>query len=208
MEDYYSARLHMVNNQLIPNQIKNQDILNAMLNIPRHIFVEENWSKVAYIDGSLPIGKNRRILEPLLLAKMLTACRIDKNSTVLDIGCGTGYSTAIIASIAKHVVAIEPIMQLAKKAKSLLQSINLNNYVVKVCELNTGDIKSAPFDVIFINGIFNKITDTLLKQLKKNGRLIVIEPCDSISKVVQYNDIDQRILREELFPATADFLSN
>jgi protein-L-isoaspartate(D-aspartate) O-methyltransferase len=104
MEELARARMNMVQNQLVPNQIINHILLEAMSSVPRHLFVDERWSQVAYTDCALPVTNTRKLMEPLLFAKMVEACRIDKTSKVLNIGCGFGYSSIILSKLAESVI--------------------------------------------------------------------------------------------------------
>lgn len=205
-DEYGLARLNMIRNQLIPNQITNLVLLEAMSSMPRHLFVDEKYSSVAYSDGSFSIDSKRRLLEPLLFAKMVEACKIDKTSKILDIGCGFGYSSIILAKMAELVVGIDNDITTITQAKYLAGNLNVTNCFFKVKELFDYCAEEFLFDIIFINGALHEVPSVLFDQLTHKGRMVLLEPSAGILKLVLYFKSPKGISREELFAATADFV--
>ena len=206
MKDFNQARTNMVKNQVMTNNVFNHNILDAMQEVPRHEFIEGKWREMAYLDTRLPLDKNRKMLEPAVFARMLDACWISKDDSVLDIACGSGYSIAIIAKLAKKVIGLESINSLAIKAADYVKREGLNNVAIKSGNLLAGAPENAPYDIIIINGALNKAPDELLMQLKNKGRLVFIEHSSGIMKAVKYMLINGSYNKVELFDAYAELL--
>ncbi len=208
MDNLAIARHNMVQNQIIPSSVTNDEIITAMRQTPRHLFVEPHWQGVAYSDGRLPVAPGRTLLQPETLAKMLQAAQITSQDTVLEIGCATGYTTALLAKLAQEVVAIDNVHNLVVAAGEHLLQLKCKNVTVCFGELLAGHMGCAPYDVIFINGHFHSGSlATLLGQLQDNGRLILIEDCAGITKAVLYANIKGTCSRVELFAAAAEYLN-
>lgn len=152
-----------------------EGIVEALGNVPREQFVPEHLRGSAYIDEDLPVGKGRYLLAPLVLAKMLALAEIRKTDKVLDVGCATGYSTAVLGQLAEKVVAVEEQMELAEKARQLLTRLHIPNAEVITGPLAPGYPGSGPYDVIFINGAIQALPDALVVQLTEGGRLVAVE---------------------------------
>lgn len=186
MEDkvYFEiAKTNMIKNQIMPNDVNNDEILEAFYEVSREKFVPDDWKSVCYYDGSIRLSEKRYILQPEIFAKMLKAVGVESGSKVLDVACGTGYSSAVIAEIAKEVVSLESEQDLAIKAAKLLSGSD--NIYVKHGELLTGAIENAPYDIIFVNGALDQEPIRLIDQLKEGGRLIYVKMLpDKIKKSV------------------------
>lgn len=172
---FVAARRNMVECQLVPGNVMQEDIVEAMANVPREQFVPDNLRGNAYIDEDLPLTKKRYLLAPLVLARMLELAAIKKTDTVLDVGCATGYSTAILGQLAEKVVAVEEQLELAEKARQLLIRLHIPNAEVITGPLAPGYPSSGPYDIIFINGAIQHLPDTLSDQLAEGGRLVAIQ---------------------------------
>ncbi|AIF80990.1 protein-L-isoaspartate O-methyltransferase [endosymbiont of Acanthamoeba sp. UWC8] len=206
MKDFNQARTNMVKNQVMTNNVFNHNILDAMQEVPRHEFIEGKWREMAYLDARLPLDKNRKMLEPAVFARMLDVCGVSKDDSVLDVACGSGYSTAIIAKLAKKVIGLESINSLAIKAADYVKKEGLNNVAIKSGNLLAGAPENAPYDIIIINGALNKAPDELLMQLKNKGKLVFIEHSSGIMKAVKYTLINSSYNKVELFDAYAELL--
>ena len=183
MEDkaYYEiAKMNMIKNQIMPNDVNNDEILEAFCEVSREKFVPEEWKSVCYYDGSIKLSEKRYVMQPENFAKMLKAAGITSNSKVLDVACGMGYSSAVISKIAKEVVSVESEQDLAHSAAKLLSGSK--NISVKHGELLTGASEDAPYDVIFVNGVLHQEPVRLIDQLSEGGRLIYVK---SISENVK-----------------------
>lgn len=207
MDYFEQARINMVNNQILPNKVTGEKLLTAFSEVPRHIFFEGKWQKVAYCDARLPLEKTRFLLSPEVFAKMVSSLQLQGKEKVLDIACGSGYSTAILSMVAGSVVAVENINSLALKAANNLVFMNINNIAIKEGELFKGAPENAPYDAIIINGAVNEVPKSLTDQLASNGKLIAIQKfSDSICKAVMVENFNNSISKRELFDCYADFL--
>jgi protein-L-isoaspartate(D-aspartate) O-methyltransferase len=207
MDKYLQARNNMVSNQLTPNYVVNQEILDAMRELPRHEFAGEEWREVSYYDGKIPLGEGRYMLQPEILARMIQSLQLGKNEKVLEIACGTGYATAILSRLASEVVAVESISELALKASNILPKLGLKNISVKRDELFAGASEKAPFDAILINGKVRDIPLNLIGQLREGGRLVYIEQRGAaFSKAVLSVKYGNALDKIDLFEASGESL--
>ncbi len=164
----------MVETQLIPRGIKDKRVINAMLTIPRHLFVPEEalWSQ-AYSDFPLPIGEKQTISQPYIVALMTQELNADKGDKVLEIGTGSGYQAAVLSGLVKEVYTIEIIEPLAKSAEERLSREGYKNVKVKNADGYFGWEENASFDAIIVTAAANHIPPPLIEQLKDGGRLII-----------------------------------
>jgi len=164
----------MVETQLIPRGIKDKRVINAMLTIPRHLFVPEEalWSQ-AYSDFPLPIGEKQTISQPYIVALMTEAIELKGAERVLEIGTGSGYQTAILSMLAEKVYSIERISSLAARARKVLDSINCSNVVIKIGDGTLGWPEESPYDAILTTAAAPEIPKCYIDQLKIGGRLII-----------------------------------
>ena len=174
MTDFAVARYNMVESQLRPNKVTDQRVVDAMMSVPREAFVPAASRGVAYVDDALAVAKGRYLMEPMVFARMLQAAEVQPGDVVLDIGCGTGYSCAIIAQLAATVVGIEADPDLAAKAGNALADVGVDNAVVIAGPHNVGYPDQAPYDVIFVNGAVAEAPSALLEQLADGGRLVTV----------------------------------
>lgn len=154
--------------------IVSEDILSVIMNIPRHIFVDEALASRAYENTALPIGYNQTISQPYIVARMveiLLAAGEIKN--VLEVGTGCGYQTAVLAQLVEHVYSVERIDALLQKARQKLLLLKCNNVRVKYGDGNIGWSQFAPFDGIIVSAAPIGVPETLLEQLAMNGRLVI-----------------------------------
>ncbi len=172
--DYAQARIKMVDNQIRTTDVTAHSVLSAFGSVPREAFVPENLKALAYIDNDMEVAPGRFVMQPSPLAKLLQLGEIHKTDKVLEVGCATGYASAILAQLAGSVVALESDAQLIEAAKSNLTAIGVDNVRVVQGDLEKGYPPEAPYDVIFINGSVEFVPDALLKQLKDGGRLISV----------------------------------
>lgn len=200
MELFDIARKNMVSGQVLPNGVSNPSVIEVLSRIPRHIFVSDEMQGIAYFDGGLPVGYGRNILPPLIFAKMLEAMEITGGESVLDIACGTGYSSAVLANLCKKVVAVESESELASKAHLNLNKIGVDNVIIMVNPLAIGHETGAPYDAILINGAVKEIPEGLFAQLGENGRLVVvIADDDNSGKIMLYKKDHGSIIATEIF---------
>jgi len=167
------ARRRMVETQIIDRGIKDRMVIEAMFKVPRHIFVEEAISSQAYSDSPLPIGEKQTISQPYMVALMTELLELNGSEKVLEIGTGSGYQAAILATIASRVYTVERIRPLALRARKALDSIGLFNVNIKIGDGTDGWQEEAPFDAILVTAGAPDIPDILIAQLGSGGKLII-----------------------------------
>ena len=140
----------MVEGQVKPNKVTDPAIIDAMLEIPRELFVPSAQRGVAYVDEDLPIGRGRYLIEPMVLARMIQEAEIGAGDVVLDVGCASGYSTAVMARLANTVVAVESDHEFAQQAGTLLSQLGVDNAVVMEGTLTAGYPAQAPYQRILV----------------------------------------------------------
>ena len=205
MNYYHSARIAMVKNQLMTNKVSNQELLEIFEQIPRHEFVDGEWKSVAYSDARLPMSSNRTMLSPDLLARMIQALDIEATHKVLAVGCGTGYTLAILAQLCAKVVGVEADNALAAKAATWVTKNQLDNVSVVVAEYFRGAPDDAPYNAIIVEGSVASCPKNLLDQLAFDAKLVCIEKQgEGISKVTLYQNCHGVISRMEIFDGYGD----
>ncbi len=173
--EFAELRVRMVDGQVRTTDVTDNRLLDAMLAIPREAFVEPRLKPLAYIDEDLEIAPGRFMMEPSPFAKLVQLADVGASERVLDIGCGTGYSTAVLALIAEHVTGVESEASLAEAARTALASLGASNATVVVGPLTAGHADGAPYDVILINGAVDAVPPHLFDQLREGGRLVAVE---------------------------------
>ena len=164
---------HMVDSQLISRGISDPRVLDAMLRIPRHEFVSASNRAQAYEDHPLPIGDGQTISQPNVVALMLESLQLTATDTVLEVGTGSGYATALLAELAANVFSIERHASLAANARAVLASLGYANVRVFTGDGTLGLPDYAPFDAILVSAASFDIPPALLSQLREAGRLII-----------------------------------
>ncbi len=209
MMDYTRLRQQFVDNQIRPSEITNRELVQAILAVPREIFVEPAEQPFAYSDLELPMSSaapDRRMIDPVQLARLLQALSIGREAKVMVIGCGTGYSAALLARIAGSVVAIEEHEQLAAAAQENLRSIGAANVKVVRSKLADGYPDEAPYDAIVMDGAVEFVPEGVLAQLAPAGQLVVIERQERISRAMLYERLRAGASKWPLFEAWATSL--
>lgn len=171
MTDFAARRTMMVDTQVRPSDVTKFPIIDAMLSVPRELFVPREQAEAAYISENVPIAPGRVVLEPRTLGKLLDAINIEGNELVLDIGAGYGYSSALVARMAEAVIAVEEDETLAAEAQSILSDQGADNVVVHTGPLIDGAVQHGPYDAILIQGGVEQVPVGLLDQLKEGGRI-------------------------------------
>lgn len=193
MSDVNAARFNMVESQIRPNAVSDNRIMDALHAVPRDRFVPAGVAEHAYMDESIEVASGRYLMTPSVLAKLIQAADINDESLVLDVGCATGYSTVILASLASAVVALEEDEALADLATANLAELEVDNAAVVTGPLIAGYAGQGPYDVIFINGSVDAVPEALFDQLGDGGRLAVIIDGPSVGQATVFtksgNDI-------------------
>lgn len=170
---YEPKRLEMVERQIAGRGVKDPRVLEAMRTIPRHLFVPEAEMPHAYEDRPLPIGSGQTISQPYIVAFMTEQLHLTGNETVLEIGTGSGYQTAVLARVAKKVYTIEIRKELADEAAERLKRLGITNAEVKTGDGYMGWPEHAPFDGILVTAAPERIPPPLLEQLASPGRMVI-----------------------------------
>jgi protein-L-isoaspartate(D-aspartate) O-methyltransferase len=171
--DFVALRQAMVDGQLADRGIRDPRVLNAMLTVPRHLFVPQTERIYAYQDRPLPIGQNQTISQPYIVALMTELLLLQEDDKVLEIGTGSGYQAAILGQLAGEVHTIERHADLAALAGSLLQEIGADNVQVYIGDGSLGWPQSAPYDAILATASAPSAPQPLLEQLAVGGRLVL-----------------------------------
>jgi len=172
---FAKARLNMVDSQILPNRVTDDNVVRAMGSLPREVFLPSSAHSLAYADDSVLIEDGRYLMQPMVLARLLDIAEIGKSDVALSIGCGSGYEIAVLARLVDTVVAIEPSGTMRSKAEKNLAELQIDNVVIVDGEFSEGNAQEAPFDLIFISGAVPEIPDTVARQLSDGGRLVAIE---------------------------------
>ena len=164
----------MVNQQLIDRHITDSRVLDAILRVPRHLFVPKNLRHVAYADRPLPIGNGQTISQPYVVAAMSQSLALQGGESVLEIGTGSGYQTAILCELASRVISIERFAVLAGRAGNLLEQLGYNNVEILVGDGSQGLSDMAPFDVIIVTAAAPALPEPLRLQMNPNGGRMIL----------------------------------
>ena len=169
--DFSEARSKLV--ALLAANIHDKRTLSAMAKVPREFFVPPEMTEFAYANEPLPIGYSQTISQPYIVALMTENLELKGNEKVLEIGTGSGYQTAILAELAKHVVSVERIPELAENAKQVLARLKYKNIEIHLAGETLGWINGAPYDAIITTAASPKIPEELLHQLAIGGRMVI-----------------------------------
>lgn len=167
------SRKRMVETQIIAKGITDRRVIDTMLKLPRHLFVQEAMASQAYNDTSLPIGEKQTISQPYMVALMTEMLELTGTERVLEIGTGSGYQAALLSHLARRVYTIERIPSLASVARKLFDSLGLTNISMKIDDGSVGWSAEAPFDAIIVTAGAPEIPQALVDQLSTAGRLLV-----------------------------------
>jgi protein-L-isoaspartate(D-aspartate) O-methyltransferase len=172
--DFEASRRNMVESQIRTNRVTDQALLGALLRVPRERFVPKAVRALAYIDEDLRLAPERFLMEPMVLARLIQAAGVKSTDVVLDVGCATGYATALLADLAATVVGLESDAALAGEAVKVLQDLDVDNALIVEGDLRQGYPRQAPYDVILINGAVAEVPETIADQLADGGRLVTV----------------------------------
>ncbi len=168
-----AARRTMVERDLRGRGIKDERVLAAMEAVPRHLFVPSHLRDLAYADRPLPIGEGQTISQPYMVALMSELLALKETDTVLEIGTGSGYQTAVLARLAASVSSIEIVPSLGDRAKKVLDGLGYKNIELKIGDGFFGWEERGPFDAILLTAAAPKIPEPLWRQLREGGRLVM-----------------------------------
>ncbi len=171
---YAAARFNMVESQLRPNRVIDDPLLDIMGSLPREAFVPAEQKNRAYSDGDVPVGYGRKLLSPMVLARMIMALEIKDNDRVLDIGSATGYSCAILNDLAGEVVALESDPSLTRQLQHNKMDFKLENTRLAQGSLSDGHAPDSPYNAIIIQGAAQWIPEKITNQLAEGGRMVCV----------------------------------
>ena len=209
MIDYEALRQRMVDHQLRPSEVTDHKLIRAFETTPRENFVAPADRPFAYGDKELEVSEGaarRLMMPPVQIARMLQALRLDPNSVVMILGCGTGYSAAIAAQLAGSVVAVEEDDAMVTAGERRLRDLGIDNAVFVQAKLVEGYPSEAPYDAILIDGAIEILPDALVAQLRAGGPLAVIERQNAVSRAMLYERVGTEAAKWPLFEAWAAIL--
>lgn len=201
--DYALARLNMVESQIRTNKVTDSGIIGAFESVPRELFVPKGKRGIAYTDEALDIGSGRHMLEPMVLARLLQAAQPKANDVALDVACGTGYATALLARLVSTVVGLDEAADLIERGNEILSGLEIDNAALVAGGLASGYGKQAPYNVIVIEGAVEVLPEALFDQLADGGRLVTIEGGSAVGPgvAVLYEKRGAHVGRRVLFDA-------
>jgi len=186
MSDFAHQRERMVRDLIAARGIKDERVLAAMRKVQRHLFVKEHLRSQAYGDHALPIGAAQTISQPYIVARMTELLEVGPEHSVLEIGTGSGYQTAILAQLARRVYSLERIAELAKEAIPRMRQLGLDNVKIQVFDGTVGWSEWAPYDRILVTAGAPKVPEPLLDQLAPGGTLLIPEGQLNMQRLVLY----------------------
>jgi protein-L-isoaspartate(D-aspartate) O-methyltransferase len=207
MQDFAALRTMMVDTQVRPQDVTKFNIIEAMLTVAREAYVPEALRDVAYVGDNITLDGGRVMLEPRTQGKVLDALDVQPDELVLDLGCGLGYSAALLAHLAEAVVAVEEDEALATEAQTILSEQGIDNVAVIAGALAEGSAKHGPYDVICIEGGVETIPAALIEQLKEGGRMAAIFMDGALGECRIGHKLDGKMHWRMAFNATAPVVS-
>ncbi len=207
MTVFDAARVHMIESQIRTNKVSDDRLLAAIAEIRRELFVPEQLQPVAYVDDDLPLGGGRYLMEPMVAARLLQAASVERADIALVVGAGAGYEAAVLARLARAVVALEEDPQLAKRARAALVDHGIAAVSVVEGPLASGYRQRAPYDVIMFGGAVAEVPNEIVAQLAEDGRLVaVVKAAGGIGRATLTTKTGGVIARRVMFDAATPLL--
>ena len=206
MADTAQARRAMVDSQVRPHDVTDLRIIAALLEVARERFFPPAKRALAYLDAEVPVAGTRALLKPMVFAKLLQAAAIADGDRVLDVGCASGHSSAVLGKLAGSVVALEEDAALARMAGETLNELGAANVSVAAGALTAGWAQGAPYDAILIEGAVEIVPDAVTAQLKDGGRLVAVIGRVPMGKATLYRKLGGKLTAVPLFDAAAALL--
>ena len=180
--DFAAARHNMVESQIRPNRVTDERLIDAMAAVPREAFVPKQLRGIAYVDEAIPLGEGHHLMEPMILARLIQATRPAAGDLALVVGCGTGYSAALLSHLVGTVVALESDPGLAQQATQTLGDLGIDTVAVVTGALDKGCPDQAPYEIILFDGAVPAVPEAVSAQLAEGGRLIAVIAGERIGK--------------------------
>ena len=171
---FATLRKAMVNSQIRPNKVIDDQVIEAFSTVPRELFVNRQMQELAYIDEDIHLSGGRFIIEAMVMARMIQALKLTPSSNVMCIGAGTGYGAAILSSLAASVIAIETRAQMVEKAQQIVAGLDIGNVAFVKSRLQDGFPSEAPYHGIIIEGGIEYVPHVLFDQLSNGGHLVSV----------------------------------
>ncbi len=189
-------RLRMVRDQVEARGVEDKRVLDAMREIPRHLFIPDEFGAAAYHDRPLPIGSGQTISQPYIVGLMTSLLELKQNDKVLEIGAGSGYQAALLSKLVLNVITVERLPEIALKAKDVIQRLGIFNVNVVMGDGTLGYTPDAPYDGIIITAASPDIPPPLIDQLAENGRLVAPVGSRDLQQLVRIRKQGDQISRE------------
>jgi len=200
-QDFSAERHRMVDEQLVYRNVRSEAVLDAMRNVPRHLFLPENMQNYAYEDTPMPIGWGQTISQPYIVAYMTEQLGVIPDMKILEIGAGSGYQAAVLAHLGCQVYTIELVEQLAEGAKRVLETLGYDSVKVRQGNGYSGWPEEAPFDAVIVTAAPESIPETLTVQLKTGGKMIIpVGGIYSVQSLLLVTKLEGRLTTEDLLP--------
>lgn len=207
MTAFETARAHMIESQIRTNKVTDERVLAAIAKIPRELFVPERLQSVAYVDDDLPLGGGRYLMEPMVAARLLQAATVERADITLVVGSGAGYEAAVLAQLARSVVALEEDPEIARRARNALVDLGIAAVSVVEGPLASGHRPRAPYDVILFGGAVAEVPNEIVAQLSEGGRLVaVVKAAGGIGRATLTIRTGGLIARRVMFDAATPLL--
>ncbi|KUK79583.1 MAG: Protein-L-isoaspartate O-methyltransferase [Microgenomates bacterium 39_7] len=199
---FTASRKKMVKTQLESRDIDDPAVIEAFMKVPREKFVPEKLKDMAYSDRPLPIGEGQTISQPYIVAKMCQILELEGSEKVLDVGTGSGYQAAILSHLAKKVISLEVVKNLAERAKEILQELNYDNVEVYHQDAKKGLKSKAPFGAIICAAAADNIPASWKEQLSVGGKIVLPLRTTKGQRLVKIIKTSQGFKRKEFDPVT------
>ena len=202
MFDYTAARNHMIDSQIRTSDVTDLSVLRAFRSVAREAFTPESQQALAYGDANITMDNGRAMMRPRDFAKMVQAAGVSPSDVVLDVACGRGYSTAILAQLCETVIGLEDTDEAVERASSLLVEADVTNAAIVKGELKLGASEHGPFNVIFVNGAVQEVPKSWIDQLANNGRLIAVVQEGPLGRATLYTRIGDTVGERVIFDSS------
>jgi len=207
MTDFAAARAHMVESQIRPNKVTDPALIKALATLPREQFVPAERRPLAYVDEDLAVGGGRYLMEPMVLARLVQIAAPEPKDIAMVLGCGTGYSVAVLSRLCETVIGVEPNADLAERASSTLVNLGIDNALIVQGAPQDGHPKQAPYNVTLFDGGISAIPDAVVAQCSDRGRIVgVVKSSGPIGRAVLATSYGGVLSSREVFDAQVPML--
>ena len=199
-DEFVHQREDMVRRQIEERGIRNYRLLEALRKLPRHRFVQPGDEGFAYYDEPIPIGFHQTISQPYIVALMTSLAALEGDETVLEIGTGSGYQAALVSMLAKKVISLERVPELAERARKTIESLGIVNVEIYTRDGTAGYPPGGPYQAILVTAAAPTVPQPLLDQLAEGGRLIIPVGSRSLQQLQVWQRVGQRFDQEDILP--------